>query len=322
MSKEMKHIPLSDIRENTAALRSVNRESEKYIGLVESIKEQGVLNAISVRQKDDPETGVEFYELVDGLHRFSASKDAQQETIPCLVLTLTNGQVLEAQIMANIHKVDTRPADYSKQLRRILAMNPLMTEAELAKKLGKSPTWISERLGLNKIADDNISNLINEGKVSLANAYSLAKLPPDEQADFLDRAMTLAPDEFVPTVNARVKEIREAGRQGKDADDAKFEPVAHMQKLTDIKAELVSGEVAKALKVKDPESFKAAVQWCLHLDTISVQAQVAKDQERRSQREEAKKKKALDAAQKKKDKADKAAKEAAKAAEEAKALTS
>ena len=40
--------------------------------------------------------------------------------------------MLEAQILANIHKIETKPMEYSAQLKRILSRNPLMTEAELA----------------------------------------------------------------------------------------------------------------------------------------------------------------------------------------------
>lgn len=319
MDHTLQDIPISEIKENPAALRAVNRQSESYLGLVDSIKQTGVLNAISVRQKTDAETGESYYELVDGLHRFSASKDAGLEVIPATVLSLDDAQVLEAQVMANVHKVETRPAEYSRQLRRILTMNPLMTEAELAQKLSKSPSWISDRLGLNKIVDENIADLINKSKINLSNAYALAKLPPEEQADFVDRAMTLSPDEFVPAVHARVKEIRDAKRSGADAGAAEFVPVAHLQKLKDIKDELDSGAICKALGAKDVKSFNLAIAWVLHLDPKSVEAQKAKDEERKAAREEAKKKKAAEKAEKKAQDLKEKGKEAADEAEKAKA---
>ena len=170
-------IKLSDIRENPVALRTVNRDSEQYLGLVESIRSKGFIGAISVRKQIDSETSAEFFELVDGLHRFNASKDAGLETINADVVSLTEDQVLEAQIMTNIHKVETRPAEYTQQLKRILNRNPLMTESELAVKLGKSPSWIKDRLSLGKITNPDITALINDGKIVLSNAYALAKLP-------------------------------------------------------------------------------------------------------------------------------------------------
>jgi ParB/RepB/Spo0J family partition protein len=272
--------------------------------------------------KTDTETGKNYYELVDGLQRFSAAQDAGVEKINVDIISLDDGQVLEAQIMANVHKVETRPVEYSQQLRRILAMNPLMTEAELATKLGKSPQWIKERLGLTKIVNEEIIGLIDDGKIGLANAYALAKLPAEEQPDFTDRAMTQAPDEFVPAVNARVKEIKEAKRQGKSADELEFQPVAFMQKMKDIKDELEKGAIAKALckDLKTPlDGFKMAVQWCLHLDPKSVEVQKAKDEERKKKRAEAKAKRDADRKAKKAEKEKKKADEAAKAAAEAQA---
>jgi len=322
---DLKQIAISSIRENPVALRTVNRTSEEYQGLVSSIQTKGFLGAITVRPKTDDETGEEYYELVDGLHRFSASKDAGLEEINVDVTNLNDDQVLEAQIMANIHKVETKPVEYSQQLRRILARNPLMTEAELASTLGKSSAWINGRLGLNKITNDEIQKLVNEGKIKLANAYALAKLPAEEMANFTDRAMTEQPDVFVPQVNARVKELREARRKGKDAAPAEFQPVAHLQKLKDVKEELESGAVSSALiaahSITDPAAaFGMAIKWMLHLDPESVAAQEAKDVERKATRAEAKKKKDAERTQKKAEKKKVEAEAAAKAAEEAAAV--
>lgn len=309
-------VALADIRENPVALRAVNREDERYMGLVESIRTKGFFGAITVRQKHDEESGQDYYELVDGLHRFSASKDAGLSEINVDIVDLNDDETLEAQIMTNIHRIETRPVEYSKQLLRILGRNPLMSEAELAQKLGKSSQWISERLGLTKIDNEDIQSLVNEGKIKLANAYALAKLPPEEQVDFVDRAMTLPPDEFVPAANTRMKEIREAKRKGQEAGDAEFHPVAFMQKMKDFKDEKDSGEISKILceGLNTPEEgFARAIEWALHLDPKSVEAQVAKDDQRKAEKAEAQKKRDLEKAKKKAEKLEVAQKEAAEA---------
>ena len=159
----------------------VNKECEEYVGLVDSIRQVGVMNPITVREVRDPETGQKYYSLVDGLHRYNAAQDAGLEEIPVHVLTLDEVQVLEAQLMANIHKVETRPVEYSKQLGRILAHNPLMTAAELSVKLGKSPTWVGQRLNLIKL-DEKIQALVDDGTINLTNAIAMSKLPPRSRA--------------------------------------------------------------------------------------------------------------------------------------------
>jgi ParB family chromosome partitioning protein len=321
---ELKAVQISEIRENPVALRTVNRESEDYLGLVASMQQRGFMGAITVRPQKDPESEEEYYELIDGLHRFAAAKDAGISEINVDVVDLNDDLVLEAQIMANIHKVETRPAEYTQQLKRILARNPLMTEAELASKLGKSPQWIQQRLSLTKIDNEEIVTLINEGKIGLANAYALAKLPVDEQAAFVDRAITQPPDEFVPAVNSRVKEIREANRKGQDATKAEFQPVAHMRKMKDVKLELDNPEIGPALiketgTKKPVDAFELAIQWILHLDPNSVEVQKAEYEERMKKKEEAKKAATLKRAKAAKEKADAKADYAAKKAANAEA---
>lgn len=279
-------IALDLIKENPVALRPVNRKEPAYLELVESIREKGVLNAISVREVYDEETGKTYYGLIDGLHRFTAAKDAGLTDIPATVKNMDDAEVEEAQIMANIHKVETKPAEYSKQLQRILARNPLMSEIELAKRLSKSPAWLRERLGLNNLGA-KIQDLVNEGKVVLSNAYALSKLPEEEQLDFLDRAQTQSPAEFVPAANARVKEIKEAKRKGKDAEPAVFQPQPFLQKIGELKDEMANGNVGRALCAENgvttaEAGFALAIAWTLHMDPQSQDVQRAKEEARKA----------------------------------------
>jgi len=318
MSTEALKIALGSIRENPVALRAVNRQSEEYLGLVDSIKSKGFIGAISVREKKDEETSESFYELVDGLHRFSAAKDAGLEEIFVIITTLDDAASEEYQIMANVHKIETKPAEYSKQILRLLTRNPQMTESELATKLGKTPQWIQNRLSLNKIDNEAILALIDEGKIVLSNAYALAKLPEEEMQNFLTDAQTLPPTEFVPKVQQRVKQIRDAKRKGQDAGEREFSPVAFMQKMSAIreateKADVVDAIVKATGAASASDGFKAALAWVLHLDPFSVKDQKAKYEASKAKRDEARKKKAQEKASKNKAKAEEALKKAAEA---------
>lgn len=175
---------------------------------------------------------------------------------------------------------------------RILAQDPLLTTTELAGRLSKSPAWLSERLGLVKLQKD-IAALVDENRINLSNAYALAKLPEDEQASFLDRAMTMQPQEFVPTVNFRTKELRDAKRQGRDAKPAEWQPVPRLRKLAELRQEMESTDVGKLLLakhgIKDPlEAFKMAVKWSLHLDPESIAVDRQKEEDRKKKAAEEK----------------------------------
>lgn len=313
----VKTVPLSSIRENPVALRTVNRECEEYQGLLDSMRAKGFIGAIIGREKTD-EAGDTFYEIVDGLHRYSAAKDLDLPEISVDVQDLTDTQVLEAQIMMNIHRIETRPVEYTKQLRKILKANPDLTEAELASNLGKSTKWLQDRLGLTKL-DTRVQELVDDGKINLSNAYALAKLGPDDQVDFIDRAVSMPQDEFKSQVNARVKEVREARQRGEDAPASTFEPRAFLQKVGVIKDEMESGAVGSRLTQglsSAEEGFRRAVEWVLHLDPESVEEQRVADEARRRAREEAKKERLAKKAREKAEKLAKAQAEAAAVAAE------
>lgn len=292
-------ISVDRIRANPAALREVNRNSEKFLELVESVRTSGVLQPICVRELPDPEIpGQKIYGLIDGLHRFTASKEAGKTTIPALITSMDDGEVEEAQIIANIHRIETKPVEYSKGLLRVLARNPLMTESELAARLAKSPSWLKERLNLVKLGDD-LQKLVDENTINLSNAYTLAKLPQEEQKDFADRAQTMPPAQFSPLVNARVKEIKDAQRQGRPAGENVFQPVAHLRKMPEIRTECETGAVGATLLAKFnvtsvTEAFALALKWVTNMDPDSIEVQKAEDEKRKAAAADAKAKAAAE----------------------------
>ena len=136
---ELKNININEIEENIVALRDVDKAKEDYIGLVDSIRRVGIMNPISVREVKNPETGKMFYAIIDGLHRWTAAKDAGLTMLPCYVKPLAEAEILEAQIIANVQKIETRPFEYKNQIKRLFLQNPLLTKSELAARIGKSP---------------------------------------------------------------------------------------------------------------------------------------------------------------------------------------
>jgi ParB family chromosome partitioning protein len=284
----LKELKLEDIRENPVALREVNRKTEKYEELVQSIKQRGILNAIVVRSMKDAESGDEYYGLVDGLHRYNAAMDAGLKSIPCNVLELTDGETLEAQIISNIQRIETRPIEYTQQLQRMMAHDPTLTITQLGVKLGKSNSWISERLNLMKI-DEKIQPLVDEGKINLSNAFALARLPLEEQVNFVEMAQTESPQEFLGKVQARKKEIAKAKREGREVSDpTEFTAPVVLRKASEIKDEHAKSSIGPALVkktgIKTPdEGFAMGVAWALQQDPVSVELAKEKDEQRKAE---------------------------------------
>lgn len=293
---DLGNIALDQIRENPDALRAVARDTEQFLELVESVKSMGILNPISVRAIDtdggDPE-----YVLVDGLHRYTAAQEAGLKQIPAQIVEASDVEVYEMQIVANVHKVDTRPIEYTKGLLRILGANPTLTQSELARKIGKSPSWLNERLRLLKL-DSKIQSLVDEEKITLMNAHALSKLPPEEQGNYLDAAMTQPAAEFVPVIEERAKAIREAARQGRSAEKAEWAPTPHLRKMKELKEARTEGVAGKLVTKHSPSSASEAAQlmldWVLNMDPEGVEAQRAKHDQREKEKDEAKKRRAAE----------------------------
>lgn len=283
------HIPCKDIRENLVMLRPVDRENPEFIMLQDSVKKNGVITPISVREIPDPgDQSKTLYGLVDGLQRWTSAKDAGHETIPAHVITVADGDVLEAQILANIHKVETRPVEYSKALKTYLGSNFTMTLRELANRLSQSESWVSQRLSLTNLGDD-VAELVNEGKIGLANAYSMTQLPKDVQSQHIERAMTENSQVFAPSMKKLAQEIRTAKRQGRDVEH-KFSPQIRLQKVSEITDEQKNPVLVKSLlmnsNITDPlEAAKLALAWVLHIDPVSIAADQAKWDARQAEQE-------------------------------------
>lgn len=311
-------IPLAKIRENSEALRTVvDKQEEEYLQLVDSVKKRGIMNPILVREIKDPATGEMLYGLIDGLHRFNAAMDAGLEEIPANIGSLKDADLIEAQILANVHRIETKAVQYTKALIRIMSANPLLTMSELASRLSKSNSWLRDRLQLVKLTE-NLQKLVDNGDIGLANAYALAKLPPEKQEELAQQAVAMSPGEFIPIATAAYKSIREARSKGAEAQEVGFVPVARLQRPGTLKEELTAfdkGEytsskvgtlVLRSLEGQTDEvklialaAAKTALQYTLHLDTESVAADKQKYEERKKENEEAKKKREAERQQKK-----------------------
>lgn len=299
-----KDVAVKSIRENKEMLRGCNKQSAEYQEVRASIVSKGLLTPISVRDLGDG-----TYGLVDGLQRWNIAQDLGWELIPANIVSLADAEVLEAQIVANAQRIETKPVEYTKALLKLLAMNPTLTMGELARRLGKSASWLSERFHLLKLSE-KVQELVNEGKIVLANAFALSKVEPEFHDQFLEGAMTKPTTEFVPAVQKFVKEHREAVKQGRSANPDAFTAVPHLQKLADIKAELETGEkgsilVSRVQPANLLEAFKLGVQWASHMDPLSVEAAKEQYNKRKQEAEEAKKRRAEEREKKKQEEAQK-----------------
>lgn len=268
-------IPISQIRESKAAVREVDQSTEKWAEFLSNIRAIGVIKPILVTEYADPDKpGETVYMLSDGLHRLTAAKAAGFTEIDAKIADLTEAKLLQTQMMLNLHVVTTKPVEFAKGVIRLLGLYPTWTMKDACNALNANVGWMNQRLSLLKLTEA-YQKLVEEDKLPLVNAYALAKLPPEEQANFVDRAQTMPPDVFVQLANERAKQLKDDANKGKQASTETFIATPHGKKVAELKAEAESGLVAAALKTKgvisDEESFKTGVAWAIHMDPISVE---------------------------------------------------
>ena len=272
---EMVTLPLKAIHEPKQALRGPERTDPKYAELRESVREKGVLLPILVRP--DPDNPGDFV-LIDGMQRFTLSRETGKTVIPARVLDVTAIEALELQAICNLHRVNTTPMQFAELLRLLMAAEPGLKAPKLAMRLQVSPTWIYNTLGLLKLAPA-VQDLVDQGKMPIANAQALAKLPEQDQGDYVPLAMDQQPQEFTPKMTEIARRIKD-GKQPETTRD--YVHVDHFQKMSAIKDEIDRNDARRLLfREVDPKSpeaaWKLALQWVLHRDPLSVRAQKSKE---------------------------------------------
>ena len=142
--------------------------------LVSSIKEKGVLEPVLVRP-----TG-EKYQIIAGERRFRASVEAGLSQIPCVEIDVDDRGVLEISLIENLQRRDLSPFEEADGLQK-LCDKFLYTHEEVAKKLGKARTSVTETLTLNHIAPD-LREKCREAGIGARSTLLLIARQPNREA--------------------------------------------------------------------------------------------------------------------------------------------
>lgn len=174
----MQDIPLLHIQESKTNPRRLFDET-KLTELAANIRQHGVLQPILVRPLPDGDPG--FYELVAGARRYRASKLARRETIPATVRELTDVQCLELQLIENLQRADVHELDEARGYAALMQLQPeTYTVETLAEKIGRSEKYVYARLRLIHLVDE-VQQAFYTGKLTVAHAFEIARLTPDDQ---------------------------------------------------------------------------------------------------------------------------------------------
>ena len=173
-------ISITDIQKNPYQPRK-EFDREKLDELAQSIKENGVIQPIIVRQS--PVIG---YEILAGERRYRASLLAGLRSIPAVVKQLSDQEMMVQSIIENLQRENLNPIEEARAYESLVEKG--FTHAEIADKMGKSRPYISNSIRLLSLPEQILSEVEN-GKLSQAHARSLVGLNKEQQDYFFQRIM-------------------------------------------------------------------------------------------------------------------------------------
>ncbi|MCR4421745.1 MAG: ParB/RepB/Spo0J family partition protein [Spirochaetales bacterium] len=141
--------------------------------LAESIKEKGILQPILVVPKNGN------FLIVAGERRFLAAKRANLSKIPAIIKQFTDEEILEIALIENIQRKDLNPIDEAFAIAQIIEKYSI-THEELAKRLGKSRTYVTNVTRLLKLPTI-VKTKILENKLSRGHALPLLQIEDENE---------------------------------------------------------------------------------------------------------------------------------------------
>ena len=207
---EIVEINLSELMSNPYQPRKIFDE-EALQELSESIKNYGVFQPIIVKKS------IRGYNIIAGERRVKASRLAGMTTIPAIIRDFTDEQMMQIALLENLQRENLSAIEEAAAYRDIL--NALqLTQEELAKKLGKSRSHITNMLGLLKLPSD-VQDMVLKNEISMGHARVLSKLENvNDIKDLADKVKddNLSVRELENAVNGTYKRNVEINRRPKE----------------------------------------------------------------------------------------------------------
>ncbi len=227
-------IPVSKIESNPFQPRTEFEEAA-LAELAESVKEQGIIQPITVRK-----IGYDKYQLISGERRLKAALMSGLKLIPAYIRVANDEQMLELALIENIHREDLNPIEIAISYQRLMEECKL-TQDVLSQKVSKDRATVSNYIRLLKLPAE-LQLALRQKLVSMGHARALITLKePDEQIDMLIRILEKG---------LSVREVEKLIRQKQETPERKKEKTAELHD------EFVSAGDQLSKSLKAPVSIK------------------------------------------------------------------
>ncbi len=168
--------------------------------MADSIEVHGIIQPLTVVTRDaflrahpgqDDALATADFAVVDGNRRLAGAHLAGLDELPVHVddtLVATADNMLETALVAAVQHVDIEPLDQAKALERLLVVHG--SQRQLAKRLGKSHVWVSQRLALLNLTPE-LQQAVEDKTLPVEVARTVGRLPHVEQGKAAEQALDL-----------------------------------------------------------------------------------------------------------------------------------
>ncbi|MDD6387879.1 MAG: ParB/RepB/Spo0J family partition protein [Bacilli bacterium] len=175
--EEIVELKLDELRVNPYQPRK-KFDDDALNELALSIKEHGVFQPIIVKKS------IKGYEIIAGERRCRASRIAGKETIPAIIRNFTDEQMMEIALLENLQRENLSAIEEAVAYKSMLEKLNL-TQDELAKKVGKSRSHITNILGLLRLPNE-VQQMVIRNEITMGHARAISKL--DSQNEMINLA--------------------------------------------------------------------------------------------------------------------------------------
>jgi ParB family chromosome partitioning protein len=172
---EYRNLPILSLTESPANPRRSFDEGSLN-ELADSIRAQGVLSPLLVRQKGHS------YEIVAGARRYRAAQLAGLDSVPVRIVELTDAQALEVSIIENLQRSQVHPLDEATGYVALMHLD--YSVEQIAAKVGKPVGYVLSRSRLADLAPA-VTEAFSKDEIGVGHALLLAKIQPGQQEEAL-----------------------------------------------------------------------------------------------------------------------------------------
>lgn len=164
-------LPIDRVKPNKDQPRK-SFKAEELAELTDSIKQNGILQPLLVRKKDN------YYEIVAGERRYQAALAAGLTEVPVVIRDISDDDVFKLALIENLQRSDLTPLEEARGYKQLIKEKGL-TQEELAKILSKSRSAITNTIRLLDLPTE-VQELVDEGKLSAGHARAILAVPSEE----------------------------------------------------------------------------------------------------------------------------------------------